>query len=78
MKNMNCSLVQAKILGRVERIMGSDCDVNPFPVASPQWNAFREGWLRELDDPISQDCGTQGRERPALKNITKQERMSAI
>jgi hypothetical protein len=77
MKNKNGSLLQAKILGRVERIMGSNCNVNPFPAESPQWYAFREGWLRELDDPISQDCGTQDREQLAENNKPMQKRMSA-
>ena len=46
-------LDQAKILGRVERLLGSDCEVNPFPAMSKQWESFREGWLQARDAPIS-------------------------
>jgi hypothetical protein len=47
--------LQAKILGRVERLLGRDCRVNPFPEASELWSAFQEGWLRALNDPLSHE-----------------------
>ena len=59
-------LDHAKILGRVERLLGSDCDVNPYPATSTQWEAFREGWFRSPDDPISRDFRTYGLKWRAL------------
>ena len=52
-KERKSSLIQATILGRVERLAGSSLDINPFPHGSDQWNAFKEGWTRPLDSPIS-------------------------
>lgn len=48
-------LLQAKILGRVERLLGRDCVVNPYPARSEQWEAFQEGWFRDLGDPITRE-----------------------
>jgi hypothetical protein len=39
-------------LGRVERLLGNDSMTNPFPVSSPEWKAFQEGWYRELDNSL--------------------------
>jgi hypothetical protein len=57
--NRNSSLLHAETLGRVERLLGSTIDVNPFPKISKQWQAFRKGWLRALDDPISTNFRTR-------------------
>jgi hypothetical protein len=48
-------LHEAMILGRVERLLGNDLVVNPYPATTRQWLAFRSGWLRPLTDPISQE-----------------------
>jgi hypothetical protein len=64
--------LQAKILGRVERLLGSDSSLNPFPAMSPQWEAFREGWLRALDDPISREIRI-GR-RPLTEKVREASR----
>ncbi len=53
--------LQAKILGRVERLMGRDCNVNPFPAATKNWEAFREGWLRDPGDPLSHEMRAGGK-----------------
>ena len=47
--------LQAKLLGRVERLLGRDDRVNPFPEASELWSAFQEGWQRALDAPLTQE-----------------------
>ena len=60
-KDYKRTTLQAKILGRVERLMGNDCNVNPFPVATKNWVAFREGWLRDLGDPLSHEIRTGGK-----------------
>jgi hypothetical protein len=60
-KKFNPKLMQAKILGRVERLMGSDSTVNPFPVRSKEWEAFREGWFLDLDDPVTRYYNTTTR-----------------
>ena len=52
-KDRKSSLIQATILGRVERLAGSGLDSNPFPQGTDQWLAFKEGWSRPLDNPIS-------------------------
>jgi hypothetical protein len=53
-------MMRAKILGRVERLLGSECAVNPFPVMSLKWEAFREGWVQAPDNPISRDFRING------------------
>ena len=63
MGTRNVTLLQAKILGRVERLLGRDCNVNPYPDTSAEWEAFREGWFLALDDPISRDFRTYGIKR---------------
>ena len=52
-KERKSSLIQATILGRVERLAGSGLDSNPFSQGSEQWIAFKEGWSRPLDNPIT-------------------------
>ncbi len=52
-KERKSSIIQAAILGRVERLAGSGAESNPFPQSSDQWLAFQEGWSRSLDDPIT-------------------------
>lgn len=52
-KERKSSIIQATILGRVERLTGSTLDSNPFPRGSDQWVAFKDGWIRPLDNPIS-------------------------
>jgi hypothetical protein len=52
-KERKSSLIQATILGRVERLAGSSLDTNPYPQGSDQWIAFKEGWSRPLDSPIT-------------------------
>ncbi len=52
--------LQAKILGRVERLLGRECCVNPFPEASALWTAFQEGWHRTLDNPLSHELRSHG------------------
>ncbi len=47
--------LQAKILGRVERLLGRESRVNPFPETSELWSAFQEGWLRALNDPLTHE-----------------------
>ncbi len=47
--------LQAKVLGRVERLMGMGSNVNPFPESSKNWEAFQQGWLRDLGDPLSRE-----------------------
>lgn len=67
MEAKHARLIHAKFLGRVERLLGRGCGVNPFPNGSPQWEAFREGWSRALDDPISLDAGLSSNERRVPK-----------
>jgi hypothetical protein len=65
-------MAQANILGRVERLLGSDCDINPFPAMSKQWESFREGWLQALDAPISAGnpiFGKNRRDRPDQEGL---------
>jgi len=52
-KERKTSIIQAAILGRVERLAGSGFDSNPFSQDTDQWRAFVEGWSRSLDDPIT-------------------------
>jgi len=69
MGTTNIHLLQAKVLGRVERLLGRNFRVNPYPDTSKEWEAFREGWFQALDDPISRDFRTYGmkrREKPSL------------
>ena len=48
-------LRDAMLLGRVERLLGNNVSVNPFPKHSNRWLAFRAGWFRSLDDPVCQE-----------------------
>jgi hypothetical protein len=52
-KERKTSIIQATILGRVERLAGNGLDSNPFPHESDQWKAFKDGWSRSLDNPIT-------------------------
>ena len=45
------TLVQATMLGRVERLTGISIQSNPYSKGSDPWIAFSEGWNRSLDDP---------------------------
>jgi hypothetical protein len=58
MANWNIRLQRAKMLGRVERLLGSDCNVNPYPEMSKEWEKFREGWIQPTNDHISRDFRT--------------------
>ena len=51
-KERAANLLQATILGRVERLMGSGFEANPYPPGSELWEAFLEGYRRELDNPL--------------------------
>ena len=62
------SLIQATILGRVERLAGSGLDSNPFTQGSDQWIAFKDGWSRPLDNPITKML-QQGKK--SLKDLTE-------
>jgi hypothetical protein len=57
--------LQAKILGRVERLTGKPITSNPFPRMSDQWLAFQEGWFREPDDSLIREICS--RRRSVLK-----------
>jgi len=63
LRRINPRQLQAIILGRVERLLGSDCDVNPYPEKSDLWEAFRDGWFRALDDSIFRELSTRGMSR---------------
>ena len=52
-KERKTSIIQATILGRVERLAGNGLDTNPFSQGSDQWKAFKDGWSRPLDNPIT-------------------------
>ncbi len=45
--------MQALLLGRVERLLGSASSANPFPEGSALWQAFHEGWSRPRNEPVS-------------------------
>ncbi len=45
--------MQAKLLGRVERLLGSASSANPFSDESNLWGAFHEGWSRPIDEPVT-------------------------
>jgi hypothetical protein len=64
---------QAIILGRVERLLGRDCNVNPYPVRSEQWMAFQEGWFREFDKPVIDEICKQN---PKRKRLDRANRVS--
>jgi hypothetical protein len=68
----------AMILGRVERLLGSDCRVNPYPVRSEQWMAFREGWFRDFDEPVIDElCKQKNTSESALStSLTRQLTLS--
>ena len=51
-KTIKASLVQAEILGRVERLAGNSIKSNPYSEGSERWVAFNNGWNRKLDDPL--------------------------
>ncbi len=57
-KEYKHTVLQAKVLGRVERLLGSDCNANPFPEMTKQWTAFREGWFRDLTNSLSCELRT--------------------
>lgn len=65
-KERKTSIVQAAVLGRVERLAGNGLEVNPFPEGSDQWRAFQEGWTRSLDNPISRILQQN---RKTLRNV---------
>jgi hypothetical protein len=65
---------QAIILGRVERLLGRDCNVNPYPVRSEQWMAFQEGWFREFDKPVIDEICKQN---PKRKRLDRANRVSS-
>jgi hypothetical protein len=52
--------LQAQLLGRVERLLGRESRVNPYPESSELWTSFREGWLRTLDNPLSHELRSRG------------------
>ena len=64
---------QAIILGRVERLLGRDRSVNPYPLRSEQWMAFQEGWFRNLDEPVIDEICKQN---PKRKRLNRANRVS--
>jgi hypothetical protein len=64
---------QAMILGRVERLLGSDCKVNPYPVRSEQWMAFQEGWFRDFNEPVTVEICKQ---KTSQKRLERTDRVS--
>jgi hypothetical protein len=51
-KDRKTSIIQAAVLGRVERLAGSGLEASPFPHESDLGRAFVEWWSRSLDNPI--------------------------
>jgi hypothetical protein len=49
------SIIQSAILGRVERLLGSSIDSNPFEMKSELSQAFLIGYSRSVDNPIIKD-----------------------
>jgi hypothetical protein len=45
--------IQAKWLGRVDRLAGNDIQSNPFELGTDNWEAYNEGWSRKVDEPLS-------------------------
>ncbi len=59
------TVVQATILGRVERLSGNRIGSNPYPKGSDLWSAFRDGWNRLLNDPLVESL-RKNKEAPEL------------
>jgi hypothetical protein len=64
---------QAMILGRVERLLGSDSRVNPYPVRSEQWMAFQEGWFRDFAEPVTNEIC---KKKTIQKRLDRTDRVS--
>jgi hypothetical protein len=63
--------IMSIILGRVERLLGRDCSVNPYPLRSEQWMAFQEGWVRDFEEPVIDEICKQNTKRKRLDRANR-------